>query len=153
MNILTPTVVGNRVFTSSYGGRSLLLKVGRPDGAWQVSEVWNNKTQGYMSSPVVIGGHLYLHLRNQRLTCIDLASGKEQWTTTPFGKYWSMIANGDRILALDERGELLLIRAHPHQFELLDRRQIAQDCWAHLAVSGADIWVRDLAGLFAFRWQ
>jgi len=153
MNILTPTVIGSQIFTSSYGGRSLLFEIrSQPDG-WQVAEVWNHKAQGYMSSPVVIDGYLYLHLRNQRLTCIDLATGKEQWTTTPFGRYWSMIASGNRILALDERGELLLIRAAPREFQLIDRRQVAQDTWAHLAVSGRSVLVRDLQGLLVFHWK
>jgi outer membrane protein assembly factor BamB len=30
-----------------------------------------------MSTPVVIDGHAYLHLRSQRFTCVDLATGKQ----------------------------------------------------------------------------
>ncbi|REJ67212.1 MAG: hypothetical protein DWQ31_12020 [Planctomycetota bacterium] len=66
-----------------------------------------------MSSPVVYDGHVYLHLRNQWFICIDLASGETKWTTQPFGRYWNMVAAGEKILALDERGELLLIRPIP----------------------------------------
>ena len=106
-----------------------------------------------MSSPVVIDGHLYLHLRNRRFTCIDLKSGQEKWITKPFGEYWSLIARGDRILALDEKGELLLIRANPEAFELLDRRQVtSESSWAHLANDGEQLFVRDLLGLTAYRW-
>jgi hypothetical protein len=35
-----------------------------------------------------------------------------------------MVAAGDRMLALDERGELLLFRANPEKFELLDRKKM-----------------------------
>jgi outer membrane protein assembly factor BamB len=115
---------------------------------------WENKTQGYMSSPVVIGSHAYLHLRNQRFTCIDLATGKETWTTKPYGQYWSIVAQGDRILALDERGELLLIRANPEKFELLDSRKISEaSTWAHLAVCGEEIFIRELNAIAAYRWK
>ena len=152
MNILTPTVVGDRVFTSSYGGKSLLFAVADTDGQQTPTEFWQNKAQGYMSSPVVIGNHIYLHLRNQRFTCLDANSGETRWTTTPYGKYWSLVANGDRILALDERGELYLIRAHPEKFELLDSRQLgAQETWAHLAVAGNSVVVRALRSVIHFQ--
>jgi len=153
MNILTPTVIGDTVFTSSYGGRSTLLKITQSAAGWQVAEVWSHKSQAYMSSPVVIDGHIYMHLRNQRLVCLDAASGTERWTTKPFGKYWSMVANGDKLLALDERGELLLIDASPAEFKLVDRRQVADNSWAHLAVVGNELFVRDLGATKRFVWK
>lgn len=153
MNILTPTVIGDSVFTSSYGGRSTMLNVSRGDSGWSVEEAWTHKSQGYMSSPVVIDGHIYMHLRNQRLTCLEAASGAECWTTKPFGKYWSMVANGNRLLALDERGELLLIDASPEEFKLVDRRQVADNSWAHLAVVGDELFVRDLGATKRLVWK
>jgi outer membrane protein assembly factor BamB len=131
-----------------------LLKLTRASASLAASQEWDNKATGYMSSPVVIDGHVYMHLRNQRFTCIDLASGATRWTSTPFGKYWSLVANGDRILALDERGELLLIRANPERFELLDQRKLSDDpTWAHLAVCGDELFVRELNALTAYHWR
>ncbi len=63
------------------------------------------------------------------------------------------MANGDKLLALDERGDLYLIRLDPEQFHLLDSRKVTENCWAHLAVAGEDVFVRDLAGLTAYRWR
>ena len=154
MNILTPTVSGDQVFTSSYGGKSLLFELKNTDGQVAATEAWTNKATGYMSSPVVIEGQIYLHLQNQRFTCIELATGKTQWTTPPFGKYWSQVANGNRILALDERGDLLLIRANPEKFEQLDARKISKDpAWAHLAVCGDEVFVRELNAMSTYRWK
>lgn len=155
MNILTPQVHGtDGIFTSAYGGKSNLYQVGASGDQFQVQTAWSNKTQGYMSSPVIIGGHAYLHLRNRRVTCIDLATGKETWTTKPFGEYWSMVANGDRILALDEKGELLLVRANPEAFTLLSRRQISSEpTWGHLAVGGEELFVRELHAVAAYQWR
>ena len=153
MNILTPTVIGDAVFTSSYGGRSSLLKIERDDASWKVTEAWNHKSQGYMSSPVVIDGHIYLHLRNQRFVCLDATSGEERWTTKPFGKYWSLVANGDRMLALDQNGELLLIDASPAEFRLVDRRTVADEAWAHIAVVEDQIFVRDLNSIKMLTWK
>jgi hypothetical protein len=93
-------------------------------------------------------------LQNQRFTCLSLETGESKWTTKPYGKYWSMVVHGDRILALDERGELLLIRANPEKFELLDTRQLSEDsAWAHLAVCGDEVFVRELGALVAYRWR
>ncbi len=153
MNILTPLVHEDSIFTSSYGGKSLLFTVVKDGEALRLKESWNNKAQGYMSSPVVIDGYVYLHLRNQRFTCVDLKTGETKWTTKPYGKYWSMATNGKKILALDERGELLLIKANPKEFELIESRKISDDStWAHLAVCGDQLFIRELNALAAYQW-
>ena len=153
MNILTPTVVNNSIFTSSYGGGSFLFTCSKNESGWNIEQNWTSKTQAYMSSPNVIDGHLYLHLRNQRFTCLDLKNGVVRWTTTPFGKYWSTVTDGEKILALDQKGDLLLIRANPEKFDLIDRRKVADDSWAHIAVSQNDILIRDLNHLTLYRWE
>jgi outer membrane protein assembly factor BamB len=154
MNILTPTVFGDAVFTSSYQNRSWLYSVAKTEGSFNVQESWSNSAQGYMSTPVIIDGHAYLHMGNQRFTCIDLKTGARVWNSDSFGKYSSLVAQGDRILALDERGFLLLIKADPKGFQLLDQRKVAaEDTWAHLAVCGEEIFVRELRAISAFRWQ
>lgn len=154
MNILTPTVIGNRVFTSTYGGGSFLFEVTSSDSGFAVKELWKNKVEGYMSSPVVHGGNIFLHLRNQRVVCIAADSGETRWTSRPFGKYWSMVANGDQCLALDERGELVLFRLSGESFEVIDRQKVSESpTWAHLAVVDDLVLVRSLKDLQAYRWS
>ena len=66
MNILTPSIWNDQIFTSAYGGRTFLYSVGGKGEGFEVGEQWENKLQGYMSSPILIDGHAYLHLRNRR---------------------------------------------------------------------------------------
>ncbi len=154
MNILTPTVMGNRIFTSSYGGGSFLFEVTASSGRFQVKQVWKQPAEAYMSSPVVVGDQLYVHLRNQRFTCIDPATGEARWTSKPFGKYWSIAVNGDRLLILDERGDLLLVAADPAEYRQLDARHVSESStWAHIAAAGDQVFVRELDGLVVFRWR
>jgi len=154
MNIVTPTVVADRVFTTSYGGGSFLFAIDPAQATKPVEQVWRNKIQGYMSTPIVIDGHAYVHLRNQRFACLNLATGEEAWITTPFGRYWSMVAAGDRILALDETGVLRLVKATPEAYTQLGEAKVAdEEAWAHLAVSGSDLFVRDLEGITAYSWR
>ena len=159
MNILTPTVVGgNQIFTASYGGGSFLFTIEKGDGGtFTVKQTWNSeKLEGYMGSPVVIGDHVYLHGRDKKLHCIELATGKAAWSFEEvFGDYWSMIHKGDRILALDQKGELLLIQADPAKFQLMDRTVVSKGdpTWAHVGLDGDRVLIRSLKGLKVMQWQ
>lgn len=150
MNILTPTVWDNGIFTSSYGGRSLLLDVDSSSAKAR----WENKVEGYMSSPVVIDHYLYMHLRNKRFTCIDLKEGKEMWITRPYGEYWSMVSNGEKILALDQAGKIRLIAHNPAEYTMLGELKITdEEAWAHLAIAGSDVVVRTQKSLCLYQWK
>jgi len=154
MHIMTPVVIDGAIFTSPYRQRSYLFDVSSDGTEMKVDLAWENKSTGYMSSPVVIDGHLYMHLGNQRLECIDLASGESRWRSESFGKYWSLVHQDDKILALDEAGMLYLIRANPEAFDLLDSLEVSkQQTWGHLAVDGDQIFVRELEGISAFGWS
>lgn len=155
MNILTPVVHEDTVFTSAYGGKTLGFKVAAAAGKFTIIQTWTHKSQGYMSTPVVIDGIAYEHLRSQRVMAIAIATGRELWTSDKsFGKYWSLVAQGDRILALDQRGQLFLFRANQEKFELLDQRKLADaETWAHLAVAGEALFVRELNALVSYRWS
>lgn len=154
MNILTPTVWNDKVFTSCYGGRAQLYELTPNGEKWDTQLVWESKAEAYMSSPIVVGDHLYMHLRNKRVSCSDLSSGTETWRTTPFGEYWSMVTNGDEILALDEKGELLLLEANPKEFKIIDRKQVSSEpSWAYLAISGDQLFIRRQRGLDAYKWS
>jgi len=154
MNILTPVAYGDAIFTSSYQNKSWLYRINKGATGFAVEEAWSNNAQGYMSTPVIIDGYAYLHLGNQRFTCINLQTGERTWTSKPFGKYASLVAQRDRILALDERGVLLLIKANPKEFELLSERQVSEEeTWAHLAIAGDEMFIRELNGIAAYRWR
>ena len=64
-----------------------------------------------------------------------------------------MVTAGDRILALDERGDLLMIKANAEKLEVMDQRKIGDNTWAHLAPAGKELFVRELESLVAYRWK
>jgi outer membrane protein assembly factor BamB len=155
MHILTPVIVGNSIFTSPYKERSYLYTIRRTEQGFEVDESWTNPATGYMSTPVVIDGHAYMHLGNRRVDCIDLATGESRWRSSEsFGKYWSMAYQDDKILALDADGSLYLVRADPDAFEVLDTRRISdQETWGHLAIVDDELFVRELEAIAAYRWS
>jgi hypothetical protein len=159
MNILTPTLIGeNQIFTASYGGGAFLFEIAKgEDGSFSVETKWNNeKAEGYMGSPVVVGEHIYLHGRDKKFHCLSLADGSFAWSTDEeFGEYWSMIYQGDRVLALDQKGELILFRASPKEFSVIDRRVVSAkgSTWAHLGYDEGRLLIRSLKGVSVWEWK
>jgi outer membrane protein assembly factor BamB len=154
MNILTPTIFGNGIFTSSYGGKTLLFDLSETPSGFSVSEKWQNRQEGYMSGPIIIDGFCYIHLRKQRMTCIDMKNGDTKWISQKsFGKYMSMVSNGKEILALDEDGTLYLIEPNSQKLSIRENREISEEpSWAHLAISGRQIFVRELEAIACYEW-
>ena len=154
MNILTPVIFGQSVFTSSYGGKSLLFDLAKDADGFSIDQKWENKQEGYMSSPIVIDGFCYIHLRKQRMTCIDLSNEATKWIgSESFGKYQSMVSNGKEILALDEDGTLYQIEANPEKLVIKDKRTISDSpSWAHLAIAGNQLFVRELEAIACYEW-
>jgi len=162
MNILTPTVFQGQIFTSAHTGRSQLWRINdaangaaaEGESPAELEQVWSNKAQAYMSSPVVVGDYLYMHLRNRRMTCLNLQTGEEAWRSKPMGKYQSLVVLGKNILALDSSGELILFRATPSEFDIIDRRKISDaETWGYLAVSDGQLFVRELNALAVYTWK
>lgn len=154
MNILTPIVRGDEVFTGAYGGSTSMFQIDSDGVQLKVAQKWTLPIQAYMSTPVVIEDHAYLHRRDLRLSCIDLKTGKECWNQRPdFSEYASLVANGTHILALAQTGHLVLIRHNPQKLQELDRRKISdQETWGHLVVCGRELYVREQKGLFRLDW-
>jgi len=154
MNILTPTTYGNGIFTSSYGGKTLLFDLSETPSGFSVSEKWQNRQEGYMSGPIIIDDFCYIHLRKQRMTCIDMKNGDTKWISEKsFGKYMSMVSNGKEIIALDEDGTLYLIEPNSQKLSVRESREISDEpSWAHLALSGRQMFVRELEAIACYEW-
>jgi hypothetical protein len=49
---------------------------------------------------------------------------------------------------------LLLIKANPKAFELIDDEKVSdEETWAHLALSGSQIFIRELGAIAAYQWS
>lgn len=153
MNILTPTLIGDRIFTAAQQGRAQCFQISLNDGVWSCVELWSQRTQAYMSSPVTDGETLFVHTSNERLQALDAASGEVLWTSNPVGKYQSLVRNDKVLLALQNDGELLAIELSRDDLLIKDKRQVAQDAWAYLGVFPGGLLVRDLNGLKVYRYQ
>jgi outer membrane protein assembly factor BamB len=142
-------VSGDRVFISSGDDGGELLRI----TAKGAERLWKNRNLStFTGSAVLIGGMLYGHETagykgaDQELRCVDLETGSVKWGEKGFGQ-GSIIAAGDRLIVLSDKGELSVVRANPDRFELLARSQvIGGKCWTSPVIARGAIYVRNARG-------
>lgn len=126
VNASNPVAVGRTVFISeTYGPGSSLLKV-RPGGydvVWSDEERRREKSmQTHWNTCVHHDGYLYgssgRHTENAELRCIELLTGKVQWSQPGLGRSSLLYADG-HFVCLTEHGALLLLKANPEKFEVV----------------------------------
>lgn len=130
VNAADPIPLGGKLFISSgYGKGACLLDVTGP----QPKTVWTSKImRNHFSSCVLINGALYGidgNTGSGSLKCIDFATGAEKWAhNTGFG---SLTASGDRLVVLNEKGELFVVKASPTAFEQIASagKILEKTCW------------------------
>lgn len=156
----TPTTIrydGNFIL-SGYQWGTAAIKVEPPakaNGTWSVSEVWKTTdAELYMDSPVLVGDHLYFRSNKRAGTfvCLDPATGEVVWQGPGrWASYASVIAVDDRLLVLTDEAELKVIAADPSGYQELASWEVADSTtWAHVALSGSRVYVKDEEHLAAF---
>lgn len=130
VNAADPIPLNGKLFISSgYGKGASVLDVTGP----QPRAVWTSKImRNHFSSCVLINGFLYGidgNTGNGSLKCIDFATGTEKWAhNLGFG---SLTAAGDRLVVLNEKGELFVVKASPTAFEQVASagKILEKTCW------------------------
>lgn len=148
-----PLVVGDRVFISSGDDGGELLRIEGASSSPSAKRVWKNKNLStFTGTAVLLDGMLYGHETagykgaNQELRCVDFETGTVRWGEKGFGQ-GSIIAAGDRLIVLSDKGELSVVRANPAKFELLARSQvIGGKCWTAPVLAQGRIYVRNAKG-------
>ena len=75
------------------------------------------------------------------LKCIDHAEGSIQWKQRGYG-VGSLLLAGNRIIALSDQGELLVIRATPEEFALVASAQVVDGkCWTPPVLSSGLLYI------------
>lgn len=128
VNASNPVVVGNRVLISeTYGPGSALLEVepGSFDVVWSDDERGRNKSlQTHWNTAVYHDGYVYgssgRHTNNAELRCVKFDTGEVQWSEPGLGRASLTYVDG-HFVCLCEYGELLLLKANPEKFELVDQ--------------------------------
>ncbi len=127
VNAATPLVIGDRLFFSTcYETGALLLEL-QADGT--AKELWHGQDvlDCHYNTPVYHDGHLYgIHGRQDvrpgpDFRCVDLKTKKIAWQQPRYGCASLILADG-KLIALTERGDLVLVDATPAAYRELARR-------------------------------
>jgi outer membrane protein assembly factor BamB len=147
----SPIVADDIVYCSAgYGVGSAAVRIQKNGADFSATELWRltgNKVANHWSTPVLKDGHLYgmfsfKEFGTGALKCVELATGKEVWAQPQFGPGGVVLADGV-LLALSDRGELVLVDPSPAGYKELARTQaVTGKCWNHPVVSGGRIYAR-----------
>lgn len=150
-NIVTPVVQGNRVILAGVRRPAFALEVSRSGvrTLWQQPEVTM-----YMSSPVLDGDTLYgmTAKRKGQLFALDARSGKLLWTTTGReGTNVSLVSAGPYLLALNDSGDLKVIRRNPAKYEEVAVYKVSESAtWAQPVLLGRQLLIKDSTSLTSY---
>jgi len=154
-NSVTPVVHGPLAVISGLQQGTVALRVAADGGKVAATEAWKNGDASmYLTSPVRHGDYLYGLATGGRgkLVCIALSDGVTAWSSPGgLGDYVSIVRAGDRLLVLTTKGDLLLAAAAPEAYKELGRTRVSErPVWAHLAVAGGRLYVKDKSHLTCF---
>ncbi len=167
LGIAAPVLHGDVLFFSGFFNGSLALRVDQEELA--VKEIWKRRGQNerstdalhsIISTPVLIGEHVYGVDSYGEFRCLKLADGERVWEDqrpVPRARWATvhMVQNGDVTWMFNERGELIIARLSPEGFEEIDRVKLIKPtrdqlddrrggvCWSHPAFANKHVFLRN----------
>jgi outer membrane protein assembly factor BamB len=145
----TPVRVGDMLFASSVTYGSVGLRLTEKNGQPGYEQVWKDqKLTCYFGTPVAFGEYLYVVKGSvtppASLCCVEAKTGKVLWTKPNVGQYHATVVRvKDRLLLLEETGNLVLLEHNPKEYKELARAKVCGKTWAHPALSDGRLFVRD----------
>lgn len=145
-------VAGDIVYCSAgYGVGAGAVKITSEAGAWKATEIYrmrgNKPLANHWSTPVVKDGYLYGMFQFKEygsgpVKCVDIKTGEVKWEKPGFGPGQVMLA-GDKVLALSDAGELVVIAADPAGYKEVARAKILDGkCWTTPILSNGQVFAR-----------
>lgn len=157
VNATTPAVADGIVFiTSGYrvGGQAIQVEKDR------AKPLWRNRTiASHHSDPIIIDGFLYGYSgqSNQNaghFKCVELRSGREQWSTNEIGWGTTTYVDG-HLLCMDIEGNLFLVKPDPNAFRLVAQLkdalgEVTQPAWTIPVVANGKVYLRYMQRLVCY---
>jgi outer membrane protein assembly factor BamB len=149
----SPIIAGDIVYCSAgYGVGAGAAKITKSGDSWTATEIWRetgNKIANHWSTPIYKDGYLYGMFQFKEystgaLKCVDVKSGKEVWSQPNFGP-GNVTLVGDKLLALTDTGDVVLIHPAPEKYSELARfNAVKGKCWSTPSIADGRIYVRSV---------
>jgi outer membrane protein assembly factor BamB len=147
-------VYGNNMLlcTSGYGRGSTMLRL--TDGGRNVEQVWfSSELDNRIGAMVKVGNYAYGSGDNNRYWfCADWNTGEIKWKKGELAM-GNIIANDGMLYCYTDRGDMVLAKADPGQFDVAGKFQITmgtEQHWAHPVIYRGVLYVRHGNTLMAY---
>jgi len=153
----SPVVHEDMVFLSAfYGMGGFAARIVQTATNQTPVQLWYDQNlENHWASPVCYQGAVFGQFTpdgpNAELRCLDLASGETRWAVGGFGR-GSCVLVGTNLLAITERGQLVLAEANTNayveraRFQAIPNYQAnTNKCWNALSLSDGQVFVRSTA--------
>ena len=142
--------------TAVTSGDRVMISGGFPDtGTWCVEPsgrsgrvVWKERFKAYEQSPIVVGEHVYTIADGGVAYCNRINDGSTLWRTRLLSSKISAspLLVGNRLIAADERGGVVIFDADPNEFKEVFRTQVGDAIFASPVVVGDTLYLRTAVG-------
>ncbi len=145
--VTQPLVVGESSVLVSTGLRigTRRIQLKRDSRSFQGEESWTSRgLSPDFNDSVAHNGYLY-GFDNNIFACVDLETGKRQWKRGRYGNGQALLLpDGNQLLVLAEKGDLILLRANPEKLDERGRHAVLSGrTWNHPVLVGERLYVRN----------
>ncbi len=150
-HVTTPVIHEDLAIVSSHQAGLFGIRISKDSDAWTATKAWSGKDAVMnFASPVAVDGHLYGLGPRRNVVCLEIATGKIQWSrdgvfvTSADKAYGGFLVVGNRgVLTLTDHGELVLFAADSAEYRELGRAQVAAANWTNPALADGVVYLRD----------
>jgi outer membrane protein assembly factor BamB len=153
---ITPIIHDDMVVAGSFQLGLVGVRITRKGGEFTAEKAWVNKAAAMnFSSPVAAGDFIYGLGTDKQLECVEIKSGAVRWrqsgciSTAADHAHAEFLVMKDRILMLNDSGELILFGASPEGYSEYGRTQVCGFNWCYPAYAGGRLYFRDAKSLYA----
>jgi len=127
----SPVVYEDIVYCSAgYGVGGGAFKISKSGSGLSAEAIWRRENEcfNHWSTPVVKDGYLYGMFSFKEygagpMACVDIKTGKDIWKQEGFGP-GQLILSGDKLIALSDKGEVVVVEANPEKYVELKRDDV-----------------------------
>jgi len=149
-HVTTPVVLDDLVVVASHQVGLMGIRISKSADGLVADRAWLNKEAAMnFSSPVAVGRHLYGLGPAKNLICVDIPSGRIQWskegyfTTSADKSHAAFMVLDKNVLTLTDGGQLVLFGADPERFTEIGRAQVCGMNWCNPAFADGRLYLRD----------
>jgi outer membrane protein assembly factor BamB len=137
MTVAIPVQQGSNLFFSTFYDGPMMLKLDdKKPGAsilWKGksdSEIQTDGLHAVITTPVIIGDHIYGICSYGQFRCLIAKNGERVWESQAVTKErsrWAsaqMVRNGDRLFINNDRGELIIVKPSPTGYQEISRTEL-----------------------------